>query len=337
MKTIKTESKKRTGSLLFFIALAGTVLSIPVSAQANVIDWTNQSSNQIDAYNTQTGAQTVVNANAPTSDSLVFANSGNSIIYGSNPSTGSNLYLYNISSKTNTVLASGASLGGANAIRDLALTPRGNSALVSSFNGSTVNKVNIASGAVSTFTSGYQPQGLAFTPSGNLFLNLGAGIEQINYQTGKVIQTNFTNGSLDGLTYNPTTGFLYATNGTNNILQIDPRNLTEKSITLSGSGIASPLNLDGIEATQNGNLIIANYYNNMLEYYTASNTTTVVAGNSIANGIDDVAPLVGLGSAISGAPEPGTFALFGTGILLLALFASQSVKNQSSAKKSIVL
>lgn len=332
MKHLKTGSRKKAVSLVFSIAFAGAILSSPISAQATIIDWTNQTLGQIDAYNTATGTNTVVDANANTPDSMIFTSNGNNIIYGSNPSSGSNLYIYNIATKTNTVLASGASLGGANAIRDLALTPSGNSVLVSSFNGSTVYKVNIATGTVSTFATGYQPQGVVFTPSGNLFLNLGAGIEQISAQTGKVIQSNLTNGSLDGLTYDPTTGFLYATDGTastngTTIFKINPTTLAETSITISGVGVPTTLNLDGIEATQNGNLILANYSNSMLEYFTGTNTTTLLASTS---GIDDVAPLVGGGSDLTGSPEPGTFALFGTGILLMAFFASRSRKASES-------
>ena len=171
-----------------------------------------------------------------------------------------------------------------------------------------------------------------FTPSGNLFLNLGAGIEQINTSTGAVINSNLTNGSLDGLTYDPTTGFLYATDGTaskngTTIFQINPTTLAETALTISGTGVPTSLNLDGIEATQNGNLIIANYSKNMLEYFTATNTTTVLASTT---GIDDVAPLVGGGSDLTGTPEPGTFALFGTGILAMALFSLYSRRKSES-------
>ncbi len=312
---------------LFSVAVAGAILSSPIVAQATIIDWTNQTLGQIDSYNTSTGVNTIVDANANTPDSMIFNSNGTQIIYGSNPNSGSNLYIYNIATKTNTILASGSSLGGANAIRDLALTPSGNSVLVSSYNGSTVYKVNIATGAVSTFASGYQPQGIVFTPSGNLFLNLGAGIEQINASTGAVINSNTTNGSLDGLTYDPTTGFLYATDGTTTILKINPTTLAETALTISGTGVPTSLNLDGIEATQNGNLIIANYSNNMLEYFTATNTTTVLASTA---GIDDVSPLVGGGSGLTGTPEPGTFALFGTGILAMALFSLYSRRKAES-------
>jgi len=329
---MKLFTAKKKNPIFISLAIAGAILSAPHSAQATIIDWTNQTLGQIDAYNTATGTNTVVDAKANTPDSLIFANNGNSIIYGSNPNTGSNLYIYNIATKTNTVLATGSSLGGANAIRDLALTPSGNSVLVSSYNGLTVYKVNISTGAVSTFASATQPQGIVFTPAGNLFLNLGTGIEQISPTTGAVIQSNLTNGSLDGLTYDPTTGYLYATDGTasNNgttILQINPTTLAETVLTVSGSGIPTSLNLDGIEATQNGNLIIANYGSSMLEYFTATNTTTLLASTP---GIDDVAPLVGGGSDISGTPEPGTFALFGTGILLMGLLALRSRKPSES-------
>lgn len=317
---------------LFSVAVAGAILSSPIVAQATIIDWTNQTLGQIDSYNTSTHVNTVVDANANTPDSMIFNSNGTQIIYGSNPSSGSNLYIYNIATKTNKVLASGSSLGGANAIRDLALTPSGNSVLVSSYNSSTVYKVNIATGTVSSFPSGYQPQGIVFTPSGNLFLNLGSGIEQINASTGAVINSNLTNGSLDGLTYDPTTGFLYATDGTaskngTTIFQINPTTLAEKTITISGTGVPTSLNLDGIEATQNGNLILANYSNNMLEYFTATNTTTVLASTA---GIDDVSPLVGGGSGLTGTPEPGTFALFGTGILAMALFSLYSRRKAES-------
>ena len=344
MKIFKARSQKKN-SLLFSIALAGTILSAPISAQATVIYWTSQpnttngvtqANGEIESYNTATGKSTVVDANAGNPDSLIFANS-NTIIYTSNPSSGSNLYEYNTSTKTNTMLASGSNLGltagttGAGALRDLALTPSGNSVLVSSFAGNTVYKVNITSGAVSTFTTGKLPQGIVFTSAGNLFLNLGSGIEQLNPTTGASINSNLTNRSLDGLTYDPKTGFLYATSSTTggaSILQINPTTLAEKTLAISGNGIPTSLNLDGIEATGNGNLIIANYMNNMLEYYTGTNTTTLLSSTA---GIDDVSPLIGGGgSSIAGTPEPGTLVLFGTGILLMSFLMLRSRKNPES-------
>jgi DNA-binding beta-propeller fold protein YncE len=235
------------------------------------------------------------------------------------------------------MLASGSQLGltgattGSGALRDLALTPSGNSVLVSSFAGGAVYKVNITSGAVSTFTTGKLPQGIVFTSAGNLFLNLGSGIEQLNPTTGASINSNLTNGSLDGLTYDPKTGFLYATSSTTggaSILQINPTTLAEKTLTISGNGIPTSLNLDGIETTGNGNLIIANYMNNMLEYYTGTNTTTLLSSTA---GIDDVSPLIGGGgSSIAGTPEPGTLVLFGTGILLMSFLMLRSRKNPES-------
>ena len=244
--------------------------------------------------------------------------------------------LYNTATKTNSVLASGASLGGSTSLRDLALTPSGNSVLVSSYSGGEVYKVNISTGAVSTFTttSGH-PQGLVFT-SGNLFLNLGAGIEQLNPTTGSPIISNNSITGLDGLTYDPTTGMLYATssvtgsNANNTIVQINPKTLSETLLTVAGSGISSSLNLDGIEATANGNLIIANYSasggGQMLEYYTKTNTASLLES---AAGIDDVAPLVG-GGSLANTPEPTTFALFGTGILVMMMMAARSRRKAES-------
>ena len=341
MKVFKKGTSQKN-SIFFSIALAGTLLSSPLAAHATVIDWTNQNLNQIDAYNTATGTNSVVDAKAYTPDSLIFTGNGN-IIYGSNVTTaigtvppGYNLMLYNTATKTNSVLASGASLGGSTALRDLALTPGGNSVLVSSYSGGEVYKVNISTGAVSTFTttSGH-PQGLVFT-SGNLFLNLGAGIEQLNPTTGSPIISNNSITGLDGLTYDPTTGMLYATssvtgsNANNTIVQINPKTLSETLLTVAGSGISSSLNLDGIEATANGNLIIANYSasggGQMLEYYTKTNTASLLES---AAGIDDVAPLVG-GGSLANTPEPTTFALFGTGILVMMMMAARSRRKAES-------
>lgn len=319
---------------LFSIALAGAILSSPVIAHATIIDWSNQTLGQIDAYNTVTQTNTVVDANANTPDSLIFANNGNSIIYTSNPNSGSNLYIYNIQNKTNNILASGTNLGNSTSLRDLSLTPSGNSVLVSSTSNGDVYKVNLTTQAVTLLTTGTRPQGIVFTPSGNLFLNLGSGIEQINYPSGTVANSNSNYGSLDGLTYDPTTGYLYATTGikgtnpSNTIIQINPTTLAESLITISGNNVPSALHLDGIESTSNGNLIIANYDNSLLEYFTATNTTTTLAATP---GIDDVAPLVGGGSANpSATPEPGTFALFGTGILVMALFSLYSRRKAES-------
>lgn len=342
MKIFKARSQKKN-SLLFSIAVAGTILSAPISAQATEeVYWTSQPANggqngTIEVYNPTTGKNTVVDSSAGVPDSLIFANS-NTIIYTSNPSSGSNLYEYNTATHTNTLLAPGTDLGAnttvPGSLRDLALTPSGNSVLVSSYAGGTVYKVNITTGAVSSFITGTtstHPQGIVFADN-NLFLNLGSGIEQLNPTTGALINSNITNKNLDGLTYDPKTGFLFATSGTtggDSILQINPTTLAEKTLAISGAGVPSSLNLDGIEAIGNGNLIIADYNgNSMLEYATGTTSTTVLTS---AAGIDDVSPLVGLGgSDVAGTPEPGTFVLFGTGILLMSFLMLRSRKNPES-------
>lgn len=346
MRTLKATSQKKKNGVLFSIALAGAILASPLSARADIVYWTSQpngtqTNGEIEAYNTATGTNKVIDANAGNPDSLLFANT-NTIVYDSNPSSGSNLYEYNTSLKTNTILATGAELGlsgtsgtsgTSGAIRDLTLTPSGNSVLVSSYATGNVYKVNLSTKAVSLFTTGSSPQGIVYT-GGNLFLNLGSGIEELNPTTGAVILSNITYKNLDGLTYDKTTGLLYATSGTYaadggaSILQINPATLAEKVLPISGAGISSSLNLDGIEASSNGNLYIANYMHNMLEYYTGTNSTTLL---TTALGIDDVSPVTGLGgSNIAGTPEPGTFALFGTGILLMSLLMFRSRKNTES-------
>ena len=349
MKPFRKGTSKKMAHL-FSVAVAGAILSSPIVAQATIIDWSNSNAGQIESYNTATSSNTVLDANAPGPGNLISVNNGNSIIYASNLNSGSNLYIYNIQTKTNTILASGSSLSNLNnSISSIALTPSGQSVLVSGGGDvGNVDKVNISTGAVSLFMSGgtsvlsttlADPSGIAFTPSGNLFLNFAGGIDQINYQSGTVSKTNSTYGFLTSLTYDPTTKYLYATpsitlgnSPQDAIIQIDPTTLSENLITLSGTGLTTQFGFAGIGATSNGNLIIGDYLNtqNLLEYFTTTNTTISLAQAQGISSLMIEGGSVGGGSNLTGTPEPGTFALFGTGILAMVLFSLYSRRKAES-------
>jgi streptogramin lyase len=252
-------------------------------------------------------------------DSLFFDPSGRIIYDELNAGT---VMVYNPTTATNTTLFSQA---GSQPI-DLALEPSQTSFLVSDANNNQLDRISLSGGLINRLNTFYtttgqagRPDGIIYTPTGQLFVNVSTGftnapthIEQINPTTGAILQTGVITGIfLDGLTYDSVTGMLWASDYNNGrLVEINPNNLSNFTVfTPTGATIAT-FGPDGIVSDGLGNLYIASRANNtIIQYNIATNTATAVGSIS---GLDDLAPVSGLGAPV---PEPSSIVLLSIGAL----------------------
>jgi len=246
-------------------------------------------------------------------DSVMFDSSQN-VIY-TRILTGE-VRLYNPNTLADTLIASGFS-GPA----DIALEPGGNTMLVSEFYGGKIDRIDLNTHVVTTLvnpTNSAGPEGLAYDGS-RLFANLGTRsptaqkyLAEINPITGAVISQSPLLSSLDGLTFDPYTGRLFAASLYDNcVYSFDPNNLANvvnETAKLHGT-IPFP---DGITTDGVGNIFIASSDSlgdgHIYQLDLISHTLTQ---NVFVTGLDDLAPASGLGSI---APEPSSMGLLALGI-----------------------
>jgi len=322
------DRKAKSVGVMGLALCGGLVLAIGAAGAARadeIVNWSNRFYDKIESTSAINGTTIIGNTpfGAGDPDSLVFDSSGN-IIYGMvSGSAGFSTQLYRMDPTTgvSTAITSG---NFSNNLRDLALDPGGQTILVSDDQNNEVIRVNLVdlpSGPVGTRTvlarfSG-APAGIAYDPSGDLFVAVNNEIVQISLTTGATIRHSAAYGFVDGLTYDPFSNMLYGAEAT----CIRPFALATLA---SSTCLGSFSDLDGIEADGIGNIIAADtgFYSSFLgsfvnadiyQYNLVNNTQSYFLIN--AAGIDDVAPIVGLGSPPAAVPEPGTLALFGTAVL----------------------
>jgi hypothetical protein len=214
--------------------------------------------------------------------------------------------IYNLSTHANRILATG---GNFNGVADMALDPGGATFLVSNAFDGSIDRVNIATGAVTTlYNGGLRPDGVTYDGSGHLFavLNLSE-VAQLDPTTGAVLKTISTPNQPDSISFDALTGKLYVSSDGGGFYTL-PTDLSSATFTsVSGSPV-----FDGMASS--GNLLYFVVRGTGALIYDL-NTGTVTERSPSIPGADDIAPLTGLGSPV---PEPSSIVLFGSGFAILA-------------------
>jgi len=193
----------------------------------------------------------------------------------------------------NSVIASGFSYP-----RDLVLDPGGATLLVSNYNRGEIDRVNLATGAVTPLLKGqHTVDGMAYDAQGDLFANVNhhTQIVQIDPNSGAILKTLLVVQNplhpyygLDGLTYDSYTGQLWATDvgtGANCLVEI-PTDLSGFTLVQVGSFLTP----DGIISDGNGNLYVGVNLSFVYQYNIPGNTITKKV--RVAS-VDDVALVPG--------------------------------------------
>lgn len=286
----------RSGCWVTVVVVLAAIAMIAEATAATVYGTVFTNPGQLVRIDTNTGQVVTVAATGNSPDSLVFDASGRIIysVFGANqvrrfdPATGTD------------VLLSGAFSGPL----DLALEPGGATVLVSNNLTPRIDRLNLSTGVVTPFFASGGGGGVVYDTSGRLFANLPGLIAQLNPQTATAIQTGPVPASLDGLTFDPVTGSLFATDGSGGrIYRYNPSNLAAGA-TLLATIVPSGGFVDGIAADGTGNLfvavrILANESQSGL--FRVNATTGAFTQVAFAASLDDIAPLAGLG-----APPPVT-------------------------------
>jgi sugar lactone lactonase YvrE len=294
-------------------ALAAAMLTIH-PARAATLYATSLEGSELLKVDTVTNTVTLVENTPESPDSLVIDSQGR-FVYTTG--SGSELRRFDPVGNTDTLLASG--VNGLSEAQDVVLDPGGNTILVSNYFGNSITRTNLTTLTTTTLISGFSnAEGLAYDGSGDLFALGGTRgsatfLYQIDPITGAILRQSAafdSTNSLDGLTYDPFSGLLYATSILGNTLySIDPTNLA--TVHNLGS-IGGP---DGLTADSNGLLYIASRDDSSIHSYNVATQAFTTLTN--VPGLDDLAPASGLGSG-NNAPEPGTWALAMTALVVIA-------------------
>ena len=273
-------------------AFAALILTVGSASADTVIYATSRENSQLLKVNLTTNMVTVIKTtgiNPP--DSMVVDSLGR-LIYDLTDPLASELHRFDPIANTDTVLATGAN--GLSDPQDIVLEPGGNSVLVSNFLTGTITRTNLTTLVTTTLVAGVvHPEGLAYDGAGNLFALLGFGgtstLNQINPVTGAILKTSAafdSTNSLDGLTYDSFTGFLYATSKVGSVIyKINPATLA--ATLVPGSNIPTP---DGLFSDNNGLLYIAARGDSHV--YSFNLTTNTATQLTLVPGIDDLGGLV---------------------------------------------
>jgi hypothetical protein len=320
MKGDEPRMYTRSGVLLGLAALA---LAVVPPASANQVFYytnfggSNSQPGSIQQVDVTTNTDTTLVGGLNTPDSLIFG-SPTSIIF-SQVNTGT-VNRVNTNGTGNTVIASGL-----NSPEDMALDPGGQSVVVSDSRNNRVIRINLTTNAVTTLaTFSSNVRGIAYDASGRLFVNVDPSqssgtIVELDPLTGAVINSFNLPKAGDGLTFDPTTGALWTSTINNSgVIQIAD-NLSSATLfncTLFNNTICGAY--DGLEADGNGNLDLANVNGYIDQYNIATGTFSFITN---APGIDDLAPVIGLGSPgpPMPTPEPASALLVATGVFAMLL------------------
>lgn len=234
-------------------------------------------------------------------DSVIFDHHGKMLV--SNYDDGS---IWMIDTAGPTVLQKYQGMRG---VADMALDPLSDTVVAIQWSGNQVYRVNLQTGAVTSLCpcinangdgSIYGFGGVAFDGRGRLFVSSHNGyIYELDPKTGQVIRSLFNDYGMDGMTFDPVSGHIFAS---------DCGGICEFSITSGDSKLDisqlksyTSTDGDGIAADGQGHILVVSG-TQLLRLDLATDTTTSIATG--INSADDVAPVVG-----SGAPPPPSISL----------------------------
>jgi streptogramin lyase len=251
-------------------------------------------------------------------DSLCFDAAGN-ILYSAH-FPGGGVRRVNVSASSDTAVATWTGHS-----TDLALEPSLTSVVCSDYIDPNLRRVNLSGGAT-VLATGHYFSGVTyfgnrlFANAGNTNQHGGDRVLELNPVTGAILNQSASNpagvntiGDLDGLTYDGFTGHLWATDeDASALIEINPNTLTTVSHPLPTNSSGGAMLPDGLCGDSAGKLWYASRGDfNIYEYNITSGTSTPVVN---INGLDDLAPVSGLGSP---SPEPAALSLIGLAIPLL--------------------
>lgn len=302
--------------------LAACVVLIPAmpSARADTILFaTSLDNSQLVQVNITTNTTTVL-LHASSPDSIVIDSQGR-FVY--DESATSELHRYDPMTMMDSTLVS----TGLNGPQDIALDPGGNSLLISNFSGNNITRTDLNTLMTTTLVASIPgPEGIAYDNAGHLFVLAGFGSTAMLYQidpvTGAVLRMSAAfdpTNSLDGLTFDPFSGLLYATSKFGNALySINPSTLAATNIGTIGQP-------DGLTTNSNGLLYVTS--RNDFNIHSFNINTQQFSTLTNVPGLDDLAPASGLGSGISSVPEPSSLLLLGGGVMALALLRGKLARS----------
>ena len=290
----------------------GTVFYTNSTGGQNV-NKVNYSYNDVTTTFTLSGKANIASTNG--ADGIIFSPNGNLLIGGQGSG---NVYELN---PTTGALIGTQSTGTASF--HLSLDPNGTKVYTSDFGGR-LNTVNLPVGTGATFKNITGSEGgltqVAFAPNGNVFYvngapNGGGNVGLLNISTG--VTTRLFTGltPAHGLIFDPFTG-LMTMFGAGFVGTFDQNGANLLVFDVPGIGDFDQGGVDG----KGHALIAGSTAITFIDYGSSHAITSALNFTSINggfNGIDDVAPLVGLGAPPSAVPEPAMLAVIALGLAVL--------------------
>lgn len=322
---------------VFLLGAAILALAVVQPASADEIFYytnfggSNSQPGSIQRVDVTANTNTQVVGGLITPDSLIFS-SPTTIVF-SQVNTGS-VNQVNTDGSGNTMIANGF-----NFPEDMAVDPGGQSVVVSDSRNDRVIRINLTTHLVTTLATFTSPvRGIAYDASGRLFVNEDSSqtigsILQLDPITGTVLGSLTLPHAGDGLTFDPVSGELWSASINNSGVMGIADNLSSAAAfhcSIIDSTICGQY--DGLEADGNGNVLLANVNGYIDQYNIATGVFSFVVN---ASGIDDLAPIIGLGSPPppSSTPEPASALLVATGVLAMLLFGKRGFAKCASVSR----